>query len=91
MSVKMSAWRRSSSAIIGGCVEIVEMTVDAHAFALHGLHQRAEIAVAGEQHHMVDGAAISMASTASSMSMLPLILRRPVWSTNSLVALVTTE
>ena len=35
--------------------------------------------------------AISMASTASSMSMLPLTLRRPVWSTNSLVALVTTE
>jgi len=35
--------------------------------------------------------AISMASTASSMSILPLILRRPVWSTNSLVALVTTE
>src|SRR2546428_14169559 len=34
--------------------------------------------------------ASSMASTASSISMLPLILRRQVWSTNSLVGLVTT-
>ena len=33
--------------------------------------------------------AISMTSTASSMSMLPLILRRPEASVNSLVGLVT--
>ena len=45
------------------------------AAALHRLDQRAEIAVAG---------------TASSMSMLPLTLRRPLASMNSLVALVTT-
>ena len=52
--MKMSAWRRSSSAIIGGCVEMVETTRHAHAAALHRLDQRAEIAVAGEQHHVID-------------------------------------
>jgi hypothetical protein len=54
MSTNWSAWRRSSSAIIGGCVEVVKDYADAHPTALHRLDQRAEIAVAGEQHHVVD-------------------------------------
>jgi hypothetical protein len=53
------------------------------------LDQRAEIAVAREQHDVIDMRAISIASTVSSMSMLPFTLRRPVESVNSLAGLVT--
>ena len=35
---------------------MVEITVTRTPLALHGFHQRAEIAVAGEQHHVVDRA-----------------------------------
>ena len=49
-----SACRRSSSATIGGWVEIVDTTEHAHAAALHRLDERAEVAVAREQHHVVD-------------------------------------
>ena len=48
---------------------------------------RPEHSVAGEQRDLID---ISIASTASSMSMLPFNLRRPAASTYSLVGLVTT-
>jgi hypothetical protein len=49
-SVKTSAWRRNSSAIIGGWLEIVETTVTRTAAALHRFDQGAEIAVARKQH-----------------------------------------
>ena len=56
------------------------------------LDQRAEIAVAGEQHDMVEVPAISIASTASSMSMLPrLDLAAAHRVDEFLVGLVTTE
>ena len=49
-----SAWRRNSSAIIGGWVVIVEITETRTPLPLHGLDQRSEVAVAGEQNHVVD-------------------------------------
>ncbi len=52
--------------------------------------QRREVAVAGEQDEMIVVRAMSRASTVSSMSMLPLIFRRPMASVNSLAGLVTT-
>jgi geranylgeranyl pyrophosphate synthase len=63
---------------------------DPHAAALDGLDQGTEVAVAREQHHPIDVLGSSMASTASSMSMLPLTLRRPEASMDALDALVTT-
>ena len=91
MSVKMSAWRRSSSATIGGWVETVEMTVTrTPRRCTASTSERKSPSPENSTMWSIEPA-ISMASTASSMSMLPLTLRRPVWSTNSLVALVTTE
>jgi len=43
---------------------------DAHAAPLHRLDQRAEVAVAGEQHHVIDRARDLHGIDASSMSML---------------------
>ena len=51
---------------------------NANTAPLHRLHQGAEIAIPGKQHHLVEWPASSMASTASSMSILPFTLRRPV-------------
>ena len=71
---------------MGGWVEIVDTTVTRTPRRCTASTSE-RVAVAGEQNHVVDRVGISMASTASSMSMLPLTLR--VRSTN-LVALVTT-
>ena len=60
------------------------------AAPLHRLDERTKVAVAGEQNHVIDGTGDLHGVDRESMSMLPLTLRRPVWSTNSLVALVTT-
>ena len=89
MSTNWSACRRNSSATIGGCVCSVETTADALAHLLQGGDEAAEIAVAGEQHDVVEVSASRMASTVSSMSMLPLTLRRPEASVNSFVGFVT--
>jgi class 3 adenylate cyclase len=62
----------------------------ADAAASHRRHQRAEIAVAREQNHLVDMLGDSITFTPSSTSILPFIFRRPLASTNSLIALVTT-
>ena len=51
---------------------------DPNALALNRFNERAEIAVAGKQDHQVEMGAISMALTASSISILPLTFRRPV-------------
>ena len=50
----------------------------AHTAPLYRLDQGAEIAVAGEQHHVIDRARDFHRVDPSSISMLPLILRRPV-------------
>ena len=61
-----------------------------HALALHRLDQPAEVAVAGEQHHVVDvRPAISIMSTAISMSMSPRQRLRPWQSVYSRADLVT--
>ena len=49
-----SAWRRSSSATIGGWVEIVDTTATRTPLRWIDFDQRTEIAVAGEQHHVID-------------------------------------
>jgi hypothetical protein len=53
-SVKTSAWRRSSSAIIGGLLRSVDTTGDTNSTALQGFDQRAKIAVTGKQHDVID-------------------------------------
>ena len=52
-SMNWSACRRRSSATIGGRVESVEMTMT-RLPGLDSVDQRAEIAVTGEQHHLID-------------------------------------
>jgi hypothetical protein len=56
---------------------------------LQGRHQGAKIAIPGEEDDVIQRSTRRMASTVSSISMLPLILRRPEASVNSLVGLVT--
>jgi hypothetical protein len=51
--MKTSACRRSSSAIIEGWLTSVE-TRDVHAAPLDRLDQGTEIAIAGEQHHLIN-------------------------------------
>ena len=86
----MSACRRSSSATIGGWVEMVETTVTRTPRRCTASTSERKSPSPENSTIWSTWPAISIASTASSMSMLPLTLRRPVWSTNSLVALVTT-
>jgi SAM-dependent methyltransferase len=52
-SMKLSAWRRRSSAIIGGLDRIVE-TTETRTPCAAGLDQRLEVAVAREQHDVID-------------------------------------
>ena len=49
-----SAWRRSSSATIGGWLEIVDTTVTRTPRRCTASTSEAEIAVAGEQYDLVD-------------------------------------
>ena len=49
-----SAWRRNSSATIGGCVEIVETTATRTPLRWIELDERAEVAVPREKHHEVE-------------------------------------
>jgi hypothetical protein len=86
-----SHWRRSSSATIGGWVEIVETTeTRTPRRCIASTSERKSPSPEKSTIWSMKGAS-SSASMASSMSMLPLTLRRPVESTNSFVGLVTTR
>ena len=76
--MKTSACRRSSSATIGGWRRDGGDDGDSHAAALHRFDQRTEIAVAGEQHDLIDVFGDLHRIDRELDSMLPLTLRRPL-------------
>lgn len=84
-SAKTSAWRRSSSATIAGWLAMVETTVTRTPRRCTASTSDRKSPSPENRIISSSSPASSMAWTASSMSMLPLILRRPEESTNSLV------
>ena len=88
-SMKLSHWRRSSSAIIGGEERMVETTETRTPLRCSDSTSGRKSPSPEKSTMWSTCGAISMASTASSMSMLPLTLRRPVELVNSLAGLVT--
>jgi hypothetical protein len=79
-----------SSAIIGGWLEMVEMTVARTPRRCTASISERKSPSPENKTMWSTCSASSIASTASSMSMLPLTLRRPSASMNSLAGLVTT-
>ena len=87
--MKSSAWRRSSSATIGGEDLMVLTTETRRPRRCTASTSRRKSPSPENRITWSRCSAISSTSMASSMSMLPLILRRPMASVNSLVGLVT--
>ena len=86
-----SVWRRRSSAIIGGLVVSVEITVTRRPLACTAATSDRK-SPSPENSTMWSSCSHScITSTASSMSMLPFTLRRPMASVNSFAGLVTTR
>jgi len=85
----MSAWRRSSSATIGGWVLIELTTVTRTPFFCTASTKRRKSPSPENSTMWSTRSPISITSTVSSTSMSPFTLRRPMASVNSLVGLVT--
>ena len=87
--MKLSAWRRRSSDIIGGVDFSVETTLTRLPLRWIASTRRRKSPSPENSTMWSALSAISIASTASSMSIEPLKRRRPIASVYSLVGFVT--
>ena len=87
--MKLSAWRRNSSATMGGEERMVLTTETRTPLRCTASTRRRKSPSPENSTTWSRWDAISSTSMASSMSMLPLIFRRPMELVYSLVGLVT--
>jgi len=89
--MKLSHWRRNSSAIIGGWLRIVETIETRTPLRCNASTNGRKSPSPEKMTTWSTWGANSMASTVSSMSMFPFTFRRPMLSVYSLAGFVTIE